>query len=325
MVPVTVAGTITGALTYTTMGLIALLNTITLEVNDGSTNRYQTNSSGAALMRRAARILNGYDTATLSALGANLNAAETASSGSSAGTYNICIPLLFKHPQISDPIGSATMLPLPRYNTNPKLTVIFDQLAAAISTNHGATLTIGSPYVIQNFRQVDNIIFPTLDTQFQEKVVQITGTGANQNVYLDVPGNYTAIDIYSANSSGVGADISGGLWFLEILGQTLRSFNLSDVKRQEQFSMGNDSYYSKGAGAYTDLFPGFYHLDFLHDGFGMEVGELGSLLNSNVLAGSGSLVQMQMNIGSTGSVSFAYERIMGDLSPYTLQFNTAAG
>ena len=57
----------------------------------------------------------------------------------------------------------------------------------------------------------------------------------------------------------------------------------------------------------------------------MEVGELGSLLNVNVLAGSGALLEIIMQLGSTGTVNFASERIFGDLSPYTFQFNTAAG
>jgi hypothetical protein len=324
VVPVTVAGTITSALTYSTMGLTQLVNRVQLQIADGSSNRNQTDSSGPALIRRAARVLNGLDVQTLSSLGASLNAAETNSAGSSAGTYYVTVPLLFRHPQISDPIGSATMLPLPRYNTNPSLVVTFGALTDAITTNHGATITIGTPYLFQLKRQVDTISFPTLDTEFREIVTAFNSTGPNQLQNLDVPGSYTMIDYYCTNSSNVGADISGGTWNLQFLSQVLRQFNLADVKRMEQYSMGNDSYLY-GAAKYTDLFPGYYHQDFLNDRFGMEVGELGSVVNTNVLAGSGSQLQVLLNLASTGSVSFACERIFGDLSPYTFSFNTAAG
>jgi hypothetical protein len=218
------------------------------------------------------------------------------------------------------------MLPLPRYNTNPNLIVTLGQLSDAILTNHGATITPGIPYVVKNNRQVDNILFPTLDTEFKETATAVSSTGANIKVNLDVPGSYTAIDLYMTNSSGVGANLSTSNtpWNLQFLSQVLRGFNPSDVKRAEQFSMGNDCYLQT-AGTFTDLFPGFYHLDFLHDEYGMEVGELGSLLNVNVLAGSGALLEILQNFSSTGTVAIATERIFGDLSPYTIQFNTAAG
>ena len=89
--------------------------------------------------------------------------------------------------------------------------------------------------------------------------------------------------------------------------------------------MGNDCTIAQPNGIFVDPFPGYFHLDFLHDEYGMEVGELGSLLNVNVLAGSGALLEIIMQLGSTGTVNFASERIFGDLSPYTFQFNTAAG
>ena len=324
VVPITVGGTSTGQAVYNTMGLVNAVKRVQLQIADGSSNRNQTDASGGALVRRAARVLNGLDVQTLTALGSSLNLAETASHGSSIGSYNVTIPLLFRHPQISDPIGSATMLPLPRYNTNPTLAVTFGASSDVLATAAGLTVTIGTPYIFILKRQVDTITFPSLDTEFREIVQAFSATGPNQLVNLDVPGSYTMIDYYMTNSSGVGTDISGGTNQLSFLSQVLRQFYMADVKRMEQYSMGNDSYlYSSNA--YTDLFPGYYHQDFLNDRFGMEVGELGSVINTNVLAGSGSQLQVFFNIGSTGSIAIATERIFGDLSPYTFNFNTAAG
>lgn len=322
VVPITVGGTISSALTYTPGGLVSLIKRVQLNVSDGTSNRNQTDATGFGLVRRAARVMSGLDINTLAALGPVLNARETASSGSSAGNYFVTIPLLFKHPQIADPVGSIFMLPLPRYNTNPTLTVQFDALSAAISTNHGATITIGTPYVVQIQRQVNNITFPVVETEVRELSMPIAATGANQVFNLDIPGSYSAIDIYTTNSSGVATDISNAPWQLQFLGQQLRQFNLFDVKTQEQYSMGNDSYFANGLVG-VDYFPGLYHLDFLHDQFGMEVAELGSLLNVNVLAGSGAQLQLNMNLGSTGTVSLVNERFFGDMSAYGMTYNPA--
>lgn len=332
IVPVQVGGTITSALTYNTAGLANIVKRVQLNVADGTSNRMQTDCSGYGLIRRAARVLSGLDTGsygtnsssnpyrTYQSLGPILNAVETGTSGASAGYYNLTFPLLFKHPQLSDPVGSITMLPLPRYNTNPTLTVNFGALSDVITTNHGATLTIGTPYVVQIMRQVNNITFPTIETELRELSQSISTTGINQIFNLDIPGSYTALDIYTQNSSSVGADISGGFWQLQFLGQMIRQFNLFDVKTQEQYSQGNDSYFSNGLN-FVDNFPGFYHLDFIHDQFGMEAAELGSLLNVNVLAGSGAQLQLAMNIGSTGTVNVVAERFFGDLSGYGMTYN----
>lgn len=331
-IPVTVAGTFGTAAQWSTMGLVDLVQRVQLKIADGARNANQTDATGGALVRRSAVIKNGMDIGTLTCLGATLNQLETNGTGDSAGSYILRIPLHFAQPEISDPISSALMLPLPRYNTNPNLTITFGTKSNVIlSGASGATITVGAPYLTILKRQVDNISFPTLDTEFKEISTSYSSTGPNQLQNLDVPGSYTGIDFYMTNSSGVGADLSGGnIWNLQILSQVLRQFTLADLKTVQQMRQGNDTYLPNAAAAtpgavYTDLLPGFYHIDFLHDSYGMEVGELGSLLNANVLAGSGTQVQVLQNLTSTGVISYAYERIYGDLTPYTLQFNTAAG
>ncbi len=331
MIPITLATTTTTT-TYTYAGLANIVKRVQLNISDGTSNRMQTDATGWGLIRRAARVLSGLDINTLGCIGVSLNARETASANSTSGkTYYLTIPLLFKHPQISDPVGSIFMLPLPRYNTNPVLTVFFDAATAVASAQGtGFGITIGSPYIVQVQRQVNNITFPTVETEVRELTQTQSSTGNNQIFNLDIPGSYSAIDIYTVNSSGVPTDISpgpaaNGFWTLQFLGQQIRQFNLFDVKTQEQYSMGNDMYFQNQGGANAlvdvDYFPGLFHLDFLHDQYGMEVAELGSLLNVNVLAGSGAQLQLNMNIGSTGTVSVVAERFFGDLSGYGLTYN----
>jgi hypothetical protein len=321
--------------TYTTGGLASIVKRIQLNVNDGTTNRMQTDSSGFGIIRRAARVLSGLDQGsygtnsaanpyrTFEGLGVVLNQKETNSAGSTAGYYSITYPLLFKHPQIADPVGSIFMLPLPRYNINPTLTIQFGQTSDVMSTiGSSASLVIGTPYVVQVMRQINNTTFPTVETQVQEYTQTIAASGANQIFTLQQPGSYSAIDLYLTNSSGVGQDISNGPWQLQFLGQMIRQFYLFDVKTAEQYSMGSDVGFSTGnAGRILDVFPGFFHLDFLHDQYGMEVAELGSLFNTNVLAGSGATPQINMTLGSTGTVAVVTEMFMGDLSAYGMSYN----
>jgi hypothetical protein len=100
----------------------------------------------------------------------------------------------------------------------------------------------------------------------------------------------------------------------------IRQFNLYDLKTEEQYSMGNDAFLQNGL-VLLDMFPGFYHMDFIHDGYGMEAAELGSTLNANVLAGSGAQLQLNMSCGSTGQVNVFAERFFGDLSAYGMTYN----
>lgn len=320
-VPVTVASTATSPFVATSNALWAAVANIQLQISDGSQNRLQTNASGAATIKMAGNILNGLDIATLRGSSAYLNNTQTATTDNT--TYMISYPLLFKDPQLSDPVGSAFMLPLPRYNTNPILQVTFGVQTDMISTANSAVVTIGTPYLLVNYRQVPNINFATWDTEFIENIQAYPTTGANQVFLIQPIGNYTGINLYMTNSSNVATDITNAPTILQYLGTTLRSFNTTDIKMEENFSQGNDSYLSNynatsTSTVLTDYFPNNYHLDFLHDGYGLECGEMGSVLNCNLLAGSGTQAQFLFSTGTAGSVSVAWRRIFGDLSPFQM-------
>ena len=315
------------------MGLIDLIKNVNLTISDGSNNRAVVNASGGALVRRASTILNGLDIysngnpGTLQCTAPFFNYLSAINPGILINgiTFLITIPLLFKHPQLSDPIGSATMLPLPRYNANPVLTV---QLGGPADILNSGTLgvTFGTPRLVNNKRQVDNVSFPTIDIEFKEIVTPITSTGTNIRQKFDIPGSYTAIDIYTTDLTGLAGDLSGGgIFSLQYLSNVLRQFQLQDLKIANQYSMGNDAYFLQTNATVSDLFPGYYHLDFLHDGFGMEVGEMGSLLNTNLLAGSGAELEILQSWGALGNVAYASERFFGDLSPFALNIQSSVG
>jgi hypothetical protein len=307
-------------------GLWNVVKNIQLLVADGQSNRQQTNVSGFGALRYAGKVLSGLDRQTLSANTAFIQSLDVSPT---AATYLLCYPLLFKHPQISDPIGSAFMLPLPRYNANPVLTIQFGALTD-ITTGGEDTVTIGNPFVITNKRQVDVITFPTWQTELIENVQAYPNVGANQLYELQVPGSYTCLQIFGQNAAGVAQDLSGGLPFqLQYLGNTLRQFTYPNIKAEENYSQGNDGNFTNTVPVAAtpqmgDFWPGLLHLDFLFDGFGMEVGELGSVLNANLLAGSGSRVQLISNLASSGQYSYLWHRIFGDLTPLKLSTQVAA-
>lgn len=305
----------------TSGGLYNVVKQLTLNVADGQSNRNCIQVSGFGAMRFAGQVLNGLDRQSLMGNPAFMAASTVTPS---VGTLILSYPILFKHPQISDPIGSAFMLPLPRYNANPILTVQFGALTD-VTSNGADTITFGKPYVVCNKRQVDNISFPTWQMELIENQVVYGATGANQAYYLQVPGSYASFDIFTQTAAGVAGDISGGIpYILQYLGNTLRQFTYGAIRNEENYSQGNDGNYNLSPGVLGDYWPGNLHLDFLHDGFGMEVGELGSVLNTNLLAGSGSQVQLLSNIASTGTASYMWYRIFGDLTPLKLSTQVSA-
>ena len=189
-----------------------------------------------------------------------------------------------------------------------------------------STLTAGyqSPYLVVNKRDTGNIMFPTWDTEFIENSVTYSSTGSNQLYELQVPGSYTHIGLQGVNNSNAGVDLSGGSFTLQYLSNTLRQFTASDIQVEEQYSQGNDGFFPNSVTTtgtpLTNLnyFPGYSCLDFIHDGFGMETGELGSVLNANQLAGSGARIQLLQNICTAGTYYYTWQRIFGDLTPLKL-------
>jgi hypothetical protein len=292
-------------------GLWNAIKQILLPVADGQSNRIQTNVSGPGALRYYGKVGNALDYKTIQA--STVFIKETALSLAGGVTFLICYPITFKHPQLSDPIGSYFMLPLPRYNADPQLQLTYGSLSD-ITSDPDAMVTLGNPYVVVNKRDVPNIQFPTFQTELIENVQAFGSTGANQLYNLQVPGTYTNIELYMKNASNVATDITNNqVNTLGYLGQTLRYFIYNGVKVEEQYSQGNDAFITDGSGIY-DIFPGLISLDFLHDGYGMEVGELNSAFNLNPLAGSGAQGQINLNIASTGTISVLWHRIFGDLT-----------
>lgn len=336
VIPITVAAPDASA-TFSTPGFMNAVKNINFQISDGTSNRSQTYATAWGLVRKGVRVLDQLDSQTLLSTGAGLSYLQSIDTASKipTGTFYVTIPILWRTTQVSDPNGSATLLPLPRYNTDPTLTVTFGAVADIVtSTVSGLTLTIGSPYVTLIQRELLNVSFPVFDTQLAE--IQFSQSGAGNNIIqnLPTPGNYTLINMYGENSSrqGIGPETlqaAGAPWILQFIGQSLRQFNLRDIKTLEQYTQAVN-YFTVGsqatlANAVTDPFQGVYHLNFINDNFGAEAAEFGSVLNSNPLAGTGSLVQIVQNFGAAANMSYLYEQILGTISALTFAGAAANG
>jgi hypothetical protein len=324
---VEVTGVITtGAATAGPDGMLGIVRNLQLAISDGSSNRNQTSVSGVSAVQKGFLTTGSIDQGTLNTqlIGMAANATQ----------FLLRFPLFFKHPQLSDPVGSAFMLPLPRYNTNPVLTVTFAN-QAQLDQNAAPTFAIAAGLtcrLILNKRQVDNIQFPTLESEFIESTVAYTQNATNQLFELQVPGSYFLFGLRGyvgavASSAWADPTIAGGQLQLQLLGNTLRQSRFSDLAYMNQLSTQDNWSAVATRNAVFGLFAGMAAYNFLHDGFGLEVGEVGSALNSNVLAGSGSRVQLLQDIAGAANLSIAYfwDRIFGDLSPLQIQLGSNVG
>jgi hypothetical protein len=319
-----ISGTVTGAAaTASADGILALVKNIQLQIADGSSNRTQTNVSGVSAIQKGFLLTGSIDQATLNAF----------LIGAGTGTFLIRYPLFFKHPKISDPIGSAFLLPLPRFNANPILTVQMATQGGIDQNTSSPTFAISGGItcrLLLNKRQVDNVAFPTIDHEFVEQTVIYAASGQQQLFEAQVPGSYFMMGMRgytgAAPSQAWGDPTGGGNLTLQILGNTLRNERFTDVQWQNQIASQDNWSVTTTRSQPAGLFPGLAMYNFLHDGFGLEVGELGSVLNANLLAGAGTRVQILTDIAAGGNqVTYFWDRVFGDLTPLQLQFNTSVG
>jgi len=308
----TVSNAIAAQTDFAADGILNVVRKIQVNGPDGARNRNVIDASGPGLIELSKHWTGFLDARTGALINSNRTtgvyspvAGSTSGGIGSDGKYHFIVPMHFAMPNLSDPLASAFLLPVDRYNANPLLTV---QLGA-----QGEIDLAGSPALVQTTklslvvhrRIVNRLNWPVVDAEIGENVKSFSSTGDNQDYDIPITGYYTALLLRAFRTNKVKGDPSAatlldGLaadannpWRLELSGNTIRRFRLSDVEAENDRSEAHGS-------AQGDCLAGSYLLDFLTDRAGADSGDpnvaLGSLLNANIPLNSGARLVLRHNI-----------------------------
>jgi len=285
-------------------GITGIVNRMQLNVSDGARTRNVVDCSGAGLLEYAWHVQGGLDRQTQAVF----------QTTPAAGAKTIYYPIYASHPKIDDPVGSTLLLPFPRYNANPTLTVQF-ATQAQLDTNATPTFAVSalSAYLLVNRRQVNRANWPTLDWELAEINVPYPNTGNSQLYEFQIPGSYTGILMRDYQGLGTRAflETSGGENKLQLLGSVIRRFRVADVLAENDFN----SRINSGTASYTNP-SAVAFMDFISDKSGESAPDLGSVLDANILAASGARLQLLQDItgGTNFSRSYVTHRVFGNLT-----------
>lgn len=279
-----------------------IVNRVQLSISDGARTRNVVDCSGSGLIEYGMQVAGGLDRDTAANIGTN----------PSSGAKVLVYPIFCSHPQLDDPVGSVFLLPFPRYNSNPILTVQFST-QAQMDTNATPTFAVSAltAYLVIRRRQVNRANWPTLDWELAELSASYPNTGNSQLYELQIPGSYTGILMrdYQGLSTRGFLETSGGQNTLQLLGTVIRRFQMAQIQRE------NDRSVNLYPATWNNI-TGTAYLDFLSDKTGESSPDLGSVLDANILSASGARLQLLQDItgGSNYSRRYLTHRVFGNLT-----------
>lgn len=316
--------------TFLADGPLGHFRRIVMNGPDGARNRNVVDCTGPGLIELSKHWTGYIDPATAAQVNSNRSAGTYSPTFAATTDVNVLIPIYFAPPNLDDPVSSAFLLPVDRYNANPQLQVQFGAAADVFSAGTFTAQTARLSLLV-NRRIVNRLNWPIVDGELGELRVDYGATGANQRYDLPITGYYTSLllrqyrtnAIRGALDTATLADYSdadnNNAWTLELSGNNIRRFRLSDLELE------NDLSEATGAGQ-GDILAGSFLMDFLSDRVGGDSGDagvaLGSLLNANIPLNSGSRLSLIQNIqtltASQTRSQLVYHRFYGN--PAALQF-----
>ena len=292
-VPVTVARGVGATAIAIGQGLLEIVQRITLAVQDGQQNRNVFDLTGSGAIEFAANITGRLDAQT--------NAARNVAGVLPAdGTYVIRVPLIAALPCLTEPLYSRLLLPAPRYQSNPTLSILFAS-AAQVTSDNATTITLGAPVLEVNRRVVNLNGWTVWDFDCIETQTAFTAQG-QQIIEIPTPGSYTSLTLRNNVISPARADIlGGGEARLQRLGVTVQRWTEAILAAE------TDSRVT------FDPFDGSRTLDFLADG-GQAIASLDSILDANALSNTGARIQLIQSIAGACTENIIAHRLLGDIS-----------
>lgn len=253
-------------------GVFGVVDRVILQIADGARTRNVVDATGPGLIELASNVC-GLDRATLDCIGVN-----------SAAARQFTVPLWFAHPQVDDPVGSALLLPAPRFNSNLNLTIRLKSQAQMDSNGAPTFNPVITIAVVVHRRQVGILNWPTFDTEIAESTTNFTASVAPGEIELPVPGNYTGVLARLNTAATTRGDISAGpaSYYIDQLGTKLRRIRFLDQEAENDFSRNGL------AATVGNRIGGSIYFDFLTDKAGVAVGDMGSVLDANALSQTGA-------------------------------------
>lgn len=291
--------------TETADGIWNLLKRARMSVTDATGNRKVIDVTGAALMSYWRNVVGSLDRAS-AAMAPGTTGADVATTT----TYVLYYPIPLRHPQLQDPFGAATMLPLPRLSVDPVLEL--DLCAGADIGSTPVTISAGRIDVLLNRRDVLVPNFPYIPGELITYEKQWAASGKGD---WEIPALGTVTGILHQNYTS--ATAKGSVlttaatddWSLEYLSSIIRRHLPDFASVENEYTM--------------DLYPatwnnpsGELYWDFLTDFAGMDAFNLGSALDLNPLALNGGKARI-IGSGITGGANiksmFTVHKLFGDL------------
>jgi len=278
-----------------------ILKSVDLQVFDGVKPRSVVKCSGPALLEYQVQTWFNLDRVTAANVNTNTAAAKTL-------TY--VIPC--SHPQLSDPLGSALLLPVHLMPSNPTLTL---QLAsqADMDTNATPTFALTGTITVTCWvarRQVSVVKWPYLEWDLMENIQPFPQTVTEFQIEMPTPGSITGHLMRCYTGVATRGDIQTALspWRIESLGVVFRQWLNTQLQVENDLSRAADN-------ASPNFVASFYN-DFLTDKTGMETGDFGSVLDANVPVTSGARIYLVTSVtgGAGVQMKMLTHRVYGDLS-----------
>lgn len=311
------SGTAASVGTWTADGLLALVKRIRLSVTDASGNRKVLDTNGPALAEYWLNTVGGLPRNTARWVSTGGAAATVSMADSTA--YTLALPIPIRHPQLQDPFGASTMLPLPRLSNDPILEV---ELGAATDVSSAAAThvfpTKGSMVAVINRRDVLVPNLPYIPSELITYDKQWNSAGGKQDFEIPTIGTATGILIQdykggtartcvlgtSTTSDEVGQD-----WSVEFLQSVVRRVPPAAIQAE------NDATNAIHPATWNN-FTGSYFLDFLTDYAGGDAFNVGSALDLNSLSlngGKARLVGSSLVTSASSFSRFTIHKLFGDL------------
>lgn len=312
-------------------GLANLIKRVRLTASDATGNRKVIDMSGPAILEYWRQVNGGLERFTQQAL--NLSTTST-------GGFRMFFPIPLRHPQMDDPWGAATMLPLPRLSVDPTLEI---ELGAA--TDVGSTLVVNGTttgmklQVLINRRDVlssPSKPHPYIPTELITYERQWNSAGGKQDWEIPPLGTVTGILIQDYQTSAARGTVQSDVyqdWSIEKLSTVIRRVPLLFMQAENDYTIELASKFSWTPITWTpassgatltggtlanawDNPDGVYYFDFLTDYSGMGAFNLGSALDLNPLAMGGKARLIASSIAATANYysRFTVHKMFGDLS-----------